>query len=342
LVDQESAGQAKDALGGDTSDEGVKSGQDRQSIALERYKARLNFWKSILISGFAAVVIAYLPPHFQYETARLEDARKLRELAHSKTTFHDTYVKDFFNEALKQDIEVRIRLAMYFARVADNDYKEDWRNYLKDLTDLRGQIRQEINDRETKLNQLQQAAQDDLPARAQLSRELQWRYGELGYAEPNRDVGSVKAFSFSPALSNFASVSAQLDTLRSDEQFMALAKAMEPRLANRSPAIQQLVKTIDPGGLRLSGDGRKARQVIKAWAAEDEMTPANRRQWLDAITSASSAATPTTQVDKFRKGSLSRADVDKIQKSRLASGARSSVLTEDDANWILTTVWPGD
>ena len=29
-------------------------------------------------------------------------------------------------------------------------------------------------------------------------------------------------------------------------------------------------------------------------------------------------------------------------KNHLANGARSSVLTEDATNWILTTVWPGD
>jgi hypothetical protein len=319
----------------------VPPDQAVQNLALERYKATLDFWKFVLVSGFAAIVIALLPPLFQYETARLEDARKERELSQSKATFHDTYVKDFFQEALKQDIEVRIRLAMYFASVSDGDYKKDWNNYLTALTDLRQKIRDEINAGEAKLGDLQEVNSADLSKRRQVARELAWKYGELGYAAPDRDVGAVRSFSFSPQLSNVASVQAQLQALRTDEQFLNLAKAMEPRLANRSPELQRLVKTIDPDGARLSGNVPKAKQVINAWMAEEDMTPANRQQWLDAIASISGAAKPVTDVTKFPKATNNRADLEKIRKSRLASGAKSSELTEDDMNWVLTTVWPG-
>jgi hypothetical protein len=49
-----------------------------------------------------------------------------------------------------------------------------------------------------------------------------------------------------------------------------------------------------------------------------------------------------TVIDKYLKASNSKADVEKIQKDRLDNaGAKSCVLTEDDTNWILTTVWPG-
>jgi len=87
-------------------------------------------------------------------------------------------------------------------------------------------------------------------------------------------------------LVSLASVQARLKMLISDAQLVALAKAMQPYLASRSPQLQQLVKAIDPNGLRLTGNAQKARQVINAWVGEDDMTPVNQQQWLDAIASA--------------------------------------------------------
>jgi hypothetical protein len=77
------------------TDDAPRPEEAAQNLALQRYKAILDFWKFVLISGFAAIVIALLPPLFQYATAKLEDARKAREEAVSKATFHDTYIKDF-------------------------------------------------------------------------------------------------------------------------------------------------------------------------------------------------------------------------------------------------------
>jgi hypothetical protein len=85
---------------------------------------------------------------------------------------------------------------------------------------------------------------------------------------------------------NVVTVEAKLKTLTTDDQFVKLAKAMQPYLASRPPEIQQIVKTIDPRSLRLTGNAEEARQVIKAWIGEEEMTPANQQQWLDAISSA--------------------------------------------------------
>ena len=49
-----------------------------------------------------------------------------------------------------------------------------------------------------------------------------------------------------------------------------------------------------------------------------------------------------TTVDKYPKATNTKAEVQAISQNHLANGARSSVLTEDATNWILTTVWPGD
>jgi hypothetical protein len=112
----------------------------------------------------------------------------------------------------------------------------------------------------------------------------------------NKDAGNAKddaqeAITFQRTsaraqLQGIVSVRTQLATLTADAQFVALAKAMQPFLAGRSPQVRQLVKTIDPNGLRLSGNARKARQVINAWIDEDDVTPANQQQWLNAIAAA--------------------------------------------------------
>lgn len=84
-------------------------------------------------------------------------------------------------------------------------------------------------------------------------------------------------------LASVVSVQAQLKTLTTDAQYLALARVMQPNLAGRSPQIQSLVKSIDPNGARLTGNPKKARQVINAWLGEDDLTPANQQQWLNAI-----------------------------------------------------------
>jgi hypothetical protein len=79
-------------------------------------------------------------------------------------------------------------------------------------------------------------------------------------------------------------IQAQLKKL-TDPQVLALAKAMQTNLASRPPGIQQLVKTIDADDTRLSGNVAAAKNVINAWAGEEDMTAANKKQWADAITS---------------------------------------------------------
>jgi hypothetical protein len=49
----------------------------------------------------------------------------------------------------------------------------------------------------------------------------------------------------------------------------------------------------------------------------------------------------TTVVDLYPKATNTQAEVQKIALNHLANGAKSSVVTEDATNWILTTVWPG-
>ena len=49
---------------------------EKEKLAFERYKATLDFWKTIVISGLVAVVIVAIPPSFQYATAQLDALNK--------------------------------------------------------------------------------------------------------------------------------------------------------------------------------------------------------------------------------------------------------------------------
>jgi predicted nucleic acid-binding Zn-ribbon protein len=142
------------------------------SLKLERLKAWLDFWKFIGASVVAAIVIVAIPPFFQLATAKLESARKAAELDQSKITFHDTYVKDFVEKALNQDIEIRMRLAAYFSDVSDEEYKNDWNQYLTCLKESRDQLRKEINDGERRLSSLQSNRQSDPADVSELKRNL--------------------------------------------------------------------------------------------------------------------------------------------------------------------------
>ena len=48
----------------------------------------------------------------------------------------------------------------------------------------------------------------------------------------------------------------------------------------------------------------------------------------------------TTTVDTYPKATNQKSDVEAIAQNH--NGAKSSVVTEDASNWILTTVWAGD
>jgi hypothetical protein len=49
----------------------------------------------------------------------------------------------------------------------------------------------------------------------------------------------------------------------------------------------------------------------------------------------------TTVVDTYAKAATLKAQAEEIAKNKTDNGAKSSIVTEDDTNWIITTVWPG-
>ncbi len=165
----------------------VDSGSlERERLELERYKAKLDFRKFIWGSVFAAIVIATIPPSFQYATAHLEYVKGEAARLMQAQQFRDSYVKDFLNTALNQDIEQRIRFAKYFSSVSSE--KDDWAKYLDDLTKLRDAKKTEIDNLEQAWQKLADQPGADVNKVNEARRHLDWAYAEVGYAAPNRSA----------------------------------------------------------------------------------------------------------------------------------------------------------
>ena len=48
-----------------------------------------------------------------------------------------------------------------------------------------------------------------------------------------------------------------------------------------------------------------------------------------------------TVVQTFKKTEITKDQVKSVRQQNLDAHAKSSEITEDESNWILTTVWPG-
>jgi lysozyme len=108
-------------------------------------------------------------------------------------------------KGLDQDIELRLRLAEYFASVSPPELEAGWVDYRTRLEKKRTDIRNEINDLEKKWHALASVPTSNQSDVDELERKLTWDYKELGYVERNRSV------SINPRLPEQTSTSAQLD-----------------------------------------------------------------------------------------------------------------------------------
>jgi hypothetical protein len=161
---------------------------EREKLKLDRYKAHLDYRKFVLGSVFVAVAIAAIPPLFQLATAALEYVKSNADRQAKQQAFHDDYIKEFVNNALNQDIELRIRFAQYFARVSTEPYRNDWVTYLDDLRRMRADIRGQIDRMEADWRLKAGAKDRDEVEIARLERNLFWAYAEVGYVPRDRSA----------------------------------------------------------------------------------------------------------------------------------------------------------
>lgn len=162
--------------------------KDLSPTELEALKERYSYRKFIWGSVFTAIVVATLPPLFQLASAVLEYSKGQAELNINREAAYQNYVKSFMDKAIDQDIELRIRLAHYFANVLEGQYKIDWQVYEDSLQQDRKAAKTFINENERDLYELMEEKEDNLAEIRELERNLEWAYREVGYAERDRSV----------------------------------------------------------------------------------------------------------------------------------------------------------
>ncbi|WP_170399061.1 D-Ala-D-Ala carboxypeptidase family metallohydrolase [Ruegeria arenilitoris] len=147
-----------------------------------RYEARWGFYKVVFGTTIVGLVAAILPYWIQL----------IQE--HSKrTNDYRSFVTQYIDNGISQDIELRIRFAEYFSYLADDASKDAWDEYHEELKLRRKTIRETINELERDRANLIAEGDDDLSEPdqimlAELSRELSWAYGEVGYAQRNTSI----------------------------------------------------------------------------------------------------------------------------------------------------------
>ncbi len=176
------------------------SAAEFERLKLDRFKAKLDFWKFVLGSVFAALAIAAIPPSFQLATAYLERekaAAQLRAEQYNKEAdrdqkaeeFRQNNIKSFITEAVNQDIELRLRFADYFSFVSP-EARDKWETYRDHLKSIRDEVRGDIDRLENEWAFETSKPKKDFAKIAGIQRNLEWRYKEVGYVERDRSVST--------------------------------------------------------------------------------------------------------------------------------------------------------
>ena len=171
------------------------SGMSHEELEFRRYEARLGVWKVVLgtfIIGLAGVLI---PGAINLTTLLFDNWRKQAEFQLAQQSAHEQYIKDFFDTAVNQDIELRIRFATYFAELSDENQQGPWTRYRNALMTDRQTKRELINKLEADLVELksQPELKLDVAELDRTVRELNWAYAEIGYVQPGRSAVRVIA-----------------------------------------------------------------------------------------------------------------------------------------------------
>jgi hypothetical protein len=103
----------------ETSKKPVNSSIENE-MEFRKYEARLSVWKVVLGTMTVGVAGVLIPSMISFYSTYFETFRKDAEVRQLRQSSHQQYIKDFFDTAVNQDIELRIRFADYFANVSDS------------------------------------------------------------------------------------------------------------------------------------------------------------------------------------------------------------------------------
>lgn len=157
---------------------------------IRRYEARLGVWKVIWGTAIVGLAGVLIPGAVSLYSAYFDNLRKEAELKHSQQAAHQQYIKDFFDTAVNENIELRLRFAHYFANLSGPGQENLWKYYYDELKTLRDRNRETINELEKKLVNLKRQPPDEVDNAEydRIVRELAWANAEIGYVPTERSA----------------------------------------------------------------------------------------------------------------------------------------------------------
>ncbi|MEP3255949.1 MAG: D-Ala-D-Ala carboxypeptidase family metallohydrolase [Stappiaceae bacterium] len=176
------------------------------SIELKKYETRWSFYKVLAGSTLVGIVAALLPFILDAVAAYRQG-----------TLDHRGFIERYTDNALNQDIELRIRFSEYFSLMADDGTRQQWKDYHVGLLDARRKVRTKIIELETERAKIIAETNDEPSEKQQIrlaiiSRELSWAVGEMGYAERNVSITQTDPkIESDPSANRFSPVSIEED-----------------------------------------------------------------------------------------------------------------------------------
>lgn len=182
--------------------EEVDAYSQKPDVELEKYRTRFGLYKVIFGTAIVGIISVLVPGAIEFwkvtfEHQRLsaqfevDNKRKELEIELNQINQQQEYVKDFLDTALNQDVELRIRFADYFSNVSADPFREDWTGYRDALVKKRNVTRLEIHTKEEAFMRGSSISSPTIEQQIEnekLSRELEWRYREIGYVARDRSI----------------------------------------------------------------------------------------------------------------------------------------------------------
>ena len=162
---------------------------------LERYRVRIGLIQAIVVTFITGGIAVAIPASIDAYRAYLERERANREFDIKLLEMRNSYTSGFLDQSMNQDIEIRLRLSEYFSFVADEASRKSWEDFHKALDARRTEVRQRIREKEEAIDKLTSLTELSIEQQinlADLERELNWDYAEVGYVRRDTNVTAPK------------------------------------------------------------------------------------------------------------------------------------------------------
>jgi hypothetical protein len=159
-------------------------------LELDRYRAKLGYRQAIYGAIISVGLAAAIPATVELFRELVKWKTQEAETEAKRMTLQQEHLGKFVEHGLNQDIELRIRLAEYFAYTIDREPNESdrgWKAYRKELLRIRDDVKKQILEKENFV--MINSAKNEKAAEVELAKiELEWMYKQTVFVEKNRSV----------------------------------------------------------------------------------------------------------------------------------------------------------